>query len=143
MNFVNCSKTPILCRECMNGWLVSLFKNTFFNRTFPVTVSDSFRFPACCFIKERTPAKTFFCEICKVFKKPFYITPPDDCFLCLPVILKSFSDHLFFRASLGNRLFHVQVEEFQPPDKLKSISQSLFKHLIRKRDVAIRRHSFT
>ena len=48
-----------------------LFKNTFFNRTFPVAASDSFRFPACSFIKKGTPAKTFFCEICKIFKNIF------------------------------------------------------------------------
>ena len=120
-----------------------LFKNTFFNRTFPVAASDSFGFPACSFIKKGTPVKTLFCEICKILRKSFYRTPPDDCFLCLPVILRSFSDHLYFRAPLGNSLFHVHVAEFQPPDKIKSISQALFKHLIRKRDVGIRRRSFT
>ena len=68
----------------------------------------------------------------------FYRTPPDDSFLCLPLILRSFSDHLFFGAPLGNSLSHVQ-----PPDKIKRISQVLFKHLIRKRYVAIRRRLFT
>ena len=48
------------------------FKNTFFNRTFPVAACDSFRFPACSFIKKGTPAKTFFCEICKIKKKKFF-----------------------------------------------------------------------
>ena len=50
---------------------VRLFKNTFFNRTFPVAASDSFRFPACSFIIKGTPAKTFFCEICQIFKNIF------------------------------------------------------------------------
>ena len=51
---------------------VRLFKNTFFNRTFPVAASDSFRFPACNFIKKETPAKMFICEFCKIFKNIFW-----------------------------------------------------------------------
>ena len=117
---------------------VCLFKNTFFNRTSPVATSDSFPFPACSFIKKRPPEKMLFCEICNIFRTSFYRTPPDDSFLCLPLILRSFSDHLFFGAPLGNSLSHVQ-----PPDKIKRISQVLFKHLIRKRYVAIRRRLFT
>ena len=50
---------------------VRLFKNTFFYSTSPVAASDSFRFLACSFIKKGTPAKTFFCEICKIFKNIF------------------------------------------------------------------------
>ena len=122
---------------------VRLFKNTFFNRTFPVAASDSFRFPPAAFLKKGLQQRRFSVRFAKFLRTSFYRTPPDDCFLCLPVILRSFSDHLFFRAPLGNSLFHVQVAEFQPPDKIKSISQALFKHLIRKRDVAIRRRSFT
>ena len=116
---------------------VSLFKKIFVNKTFPVAASDSFRFPACSFIKKGTPAKTFFCEICKVFKNIFLQITSGW------LLLRSFSDYPFFRAPLRNSLFHVQVAEFQPPDKIKSISQALFKHLIRKGDVAIRRLLFT
>ena len=126
----------------MNGWL-RLFMDTFFNRTFPVAASDSFRFPACSFFKKGIPARRFSVRFAKFLRTSFYRTLPDDCFFCLPVILRSFSDHLFFRAPLENSLFHVQVAEFQPPDKIKSISQALFKHVIRKRDVATRRRSFT
>ena len=122
---------------------VRLFKNTFFNRTFPVAASDSFRFPPAALLKKGLQQRRFSVRFAKFLRTSFYKTPPDDCFLCLPVILRSFSDHLFFRAPLGNSLFHVQVAEFQPPDKIKSISQVLFKHLIRKRDVAIQRCSFT
>ena len=46
---------------------VHLFKNNFFYRTSPVAASDIFKFPACCFIRKGTPAKTFFCEFCKNF----------------------------------------------------------------------------
>ena len=120
-----------------------LFKNTFFNRTFPVAASDSFRFPPAAFLKKGLQQKRFSVRLAKFLRTSFYKTPPNDCFLCLPVILRSFSDHKLFRVPLGNSLFHVQVAEFQPPDITKSISQALFKHLIRKRGVAIRRRSFT
>ena len=92
--------------------------------------------------KKGLQQRRFYVRFAKFLRLSFDRTPLDDCFLCLPVILRSFSDHLFFRAPLGNSLFYV-VAEFQPPGKLKSISQALFKHLIRKRDVAIRRRSFT
>ena len=38
----------------------------------PVAASDSFRFPACNFIKRKTPAKMFFSEFCKTFKNIFW-----------------------------------------------------------------------
>ena len=83
-------------------------------------------------LKRGLQQRRFSVRFAKLLRTSFYRTPPDDCFLCLPVILRSFSDHLFFRAALGNSLFHIQVAEFQPPDKIRSISQALFKHLIRK-----------
>ena len=56
----------------------------------------------------------------KFLRTSFYGTLSDDCSLCLPVILRNFSDHPFYRALLGNCLFHVQVAEFQPPDTVKN-----------------------
>ena len=47
-----------------------LYTNTFFYRTSPVAASDSFRFPACIFIKKETPGKMFFCEY--LFKNIFW-----------------------------------------------------------------------
>ena len=41
-------------------------------------------------------------------------------------ILRSFSEHLFYRGTLGNYLFHVQVAEFQPPDTVKNYLTSDF-----------------
>ena len=41
-------------------------------------------------------------------------------------ILRSFSEHLFNRAPLGNCLFRVQVGEFQPPDTVKNYFISTF-----------------
>ena len=106
--------------------IVRLFKNNFFNRLPPVAASDSFRFSACSFIKKGLQQRRFSVRLKKFLRTSFYRIPPDDCFLCLPAIWRSFSDALFFRAPLGNSLFHLQVAEFQPPDKIKSISQVLF-----------------
>ena len=142
---MNCSKK--ICVEYVwttgSETLVRLFKNTFFNRTFPMAASDSFRFPPAALLRNGLQQRRFSVRFAKFLGTSFYRTPPDDCFLCLPVLLRRFSDRVFFTAPPGNSLFHVQVAEFQPPDKIKSISQSLFKHLIRKRDVAIPRRSFT
>ena len=93
--------------------------------------------------KKELQQRRFSMRFAKFLRTSFYGKPPDYYFLCLPVISRSFSGHLFLKAPLGNSLFHVQAAEFQPPDKIKSISQVLFKHLIRKQDVAIRRRSFT
>ena len=41
-------------------------------------------------------------------------------------ILENFLEHLFYRAPLGNCLFHVQVAEFQPPDAVKKYFTSTF-----------------
>ena len=121
---------------------VRLFKNTFFNRTFPVAASDSFRFPPAALLKKGLQQRRFSVRFAKFLRTSFYRTPPDDCFLCLHVIL-SFSGHQFYRAPLGNCLIHVEVAEFQPPDTIKSISQVLFKEFTQKRNVAMRRCSFT
>ena len=77
VNFVNYSKTSILCRGSMDDWFsntsVRFFKNTSFYRTSPEAASDSYRFPACNFIKKETPAKTFFCEFCKIYRNVFWL----------------------------------------------------------------------
>ena len=108
---------------------VRLFENTFFNGTFPVAASDSFRFPPAALFKKGLQQRRFSVRFAKVLRTSFYKTPPDDCFLCLPVILRSFSDHPFFRAPLGNSLFHVQVAEFQQPDKIKKYFTRAFQAL--------------
>ena len=41
-------------------------------------------------------------------------------------ILRSFSEHLFHRAPLGNCLFHVEVAEFQSPGTSKRYFTSVF-----------------
>ena len=37
-----------------------------------MAASDSFKFSACNLIKKETPAKTFFCEFCKIIKNMFW-----------------------------------------------------------------------
>ena len=132
----------------MHEWLVlkhqcTLLRTPFLTEHFQWLLVIVSGFQPAALLKKGLQQRRFSVRFAKFLRTSFYRTPPDDCFLCLPVILRSFSDHLFFRAPLRNSLFHVQVAEFQPPDKIKSISQALFKHLIRKRDVAIRRRSFT
>ena len=101
-----------------------------------------FRFPACNFIKKETPAKMLFCYFCKMFKNIFSFdrTPPGDCFLCLSV---NFNFHFFYKAPLGNWLFHTQVAELQPLDAVKNYFIGAFQVFIQERKVAIWRHSFT
>ena len=127
----------VLKHQC--AFLVTPFLTEHF-QWLRLTVSG---FQPAALLKKGLLQRRFYARFAKFLKTSFYKTPPDDCFLCLLVILRSFQITHFFREPLGNCFFHVQVAEFQPPDKIKSISQALFKHLIRKRDVAIRRRSFT
>ena len=123
----------------MNGWFsetpVRLFKNTYIiYRTSPVAASDSFRFPACNFIKKKTPAKMFICEFCKIFKNVFrqkHLRMTASCIYLW--ILRSFSDHLFYKPPLGNRLFHLQVAESQPPHAVKKYFRCAFQAFYTKR----------
>ena len=130
---------------------VPLFKNTFFCRTSPVAAaSESFRFPACSFIKKETRGKMFICEFCKIFKNIFlsehlrmtasYVY----LWIFSEVYLWSFSNHLFYRAYMGNCLFHLQVAEFQLPHTVNKYFtwRVLFRNFIQEEvGVAIRRRS--
>ena len=82
----------------------------------------------------------FFCEICEIFKNSFFCgTSP----VAASDSLRSFSEQLFYGAPLGNCLFHTQVPEFQPADRVKIISQVLFKHFMKGWEVATPKRSFT
>ena len=48
-------------------------------------------------------------------------------------ILRSFSEHFFYRATLGNCLFHVKVTECQPPDTVKNYFTGAFQAFTRTR----------
>ena len=124
----------------MYEWLVlkhqcAFLRTPFLTEHFQWLLLTVSGFQPAALLKKGLQQRRFSVRFAKFLRTSFYKTPPDDCFLCLPVILRSFSDHLFYRAPLGNCLFHVQVAEFQPPDTIKSISQVLFKHFIQKRDV--------
>ena len=125
--------------ECV---LQKSFFNNVFNRTPPVAASDSFKFPACNFTKKETPAKIFFCEFWEIFKNTFLTENRVTARVYL-LILRSFSPNLFYRATPGNCLFHVQVTGFQPDIQLKTTSQILFKHFLQGRAVTTWRRSFT
>ena len=70
--FYELFKTPILWRIyeqlVLKHRCIFLITSVFY-RTSPLAASDSFRYPACNFIKKESPAKMFFCEFCKVFKE--------------------------------------------------------------------------
>ena len=120
-------RTATLLKRCSCEIYV-IFKNHLFYWTSPVAASDSFRFPACNFIKKETPAKMFICEFCKIFKNIFWQNTSG--WLLLKFICEfwevfqnsSFTEHLFFR----NCSLHVQVAEFQPADTVKNYFTGAF-----------------
>ena len=75
--FCELFKTPILWRIyeqlVLKHRCIFLITSVFY-RTSPLAASDSFRYPACNFIKKESPAKMFFCEFCKVFKEHLWET---------------------------------------------------------------------
>ena len=76
-------------------------------------------------------AKMFICEFCKIFKNIFRQNTSGWLHLW---ILRSFPDHFFYRAPLGNCLFHAQVAGFQPQDTIRSISQVFFNYFIQEQE---------
>ena len=51
---------------------------------------------------------------------------------CVYQSILSCSDHLFYRAPLGNCLFHKQVAGFQPPDTGKKVFHKCFSSILYK-----------
>ena len=97
-----------------------------FYKTSPVTTSDSFRFPAGTLSKKRHRQGCFSVNFAKFLRTSLDRTPLGECFLCLSVNFEKFSEHLFYRALLGNYLFNVQVAEFQRPDTVKNYFAGAF-----------------
>ena len=116
VNFENYSKTPIFCVEDL--WTagsekpVRLLRTLFFTEHLQWLLLTVPVFQPTALLKKGLQQRCFSVRFAKFLRTSFYWTPPDDCFLCLPVILRSFSDHLFYRAPLGNCLIYVQVAEF-------------------------------
>ena len=79
-------KTPTQVISC------EIFRSILFYGTSPVAASKGFRFPACNFIKRKTPDKMLFCEFSKISKTIFFFDrpPPDDYFLCLSFNFETF-----------------------------------------------------
>ena len=126
-------RTPFV--QNSSGWL---FLSLFY-WTSPVIASDSFRFPACNFIKE-IPAKTFFCEFCKIFNKIFWQNTSG--WLLLKFV-SEFWD-LFQNTSITEHLWEIayfkyKLQNFNQQIERATNSQVLFKHFKQKREVAIQR----
>ena len=70
----------------------------------------------------------FFCEFFKIFRKIFPLnrTPPDDCSLCLSMNFEKFFRTLLLLSTCGRLLFHVQEDEFEPPDTVKNYFTGAF-----------------
>ena len=83
-----------------------------------MAASDSFRFPACNFIK-RDSGKDNFLSVLQIFKNIFWQNTSRCLLLLFICEFWICSDRPFYRAPLGNWLFHVQVAGFQPPDAVK------------------------
>ena len=130
-------RTPFV--QNSSGWLFL----TLFYWTSPVIASDSFMFPACNFIKE-IPAKTVFCEFCKIFNNVFWQNTSG--WLLLKFV-SEFWD-LFQNTSITEHLWEIayfkyKLQNFNQQIERTTNSQVLFKYFKQKREVAIRRLSLT
>ena len=125
--------------------ICEIFKNTLFYWTSPVATSDSFRFPACNFIKKEIPAKMFFCEFCKIFKNMIFwqntsgwLLLKFNCEFWEVFQNTSFIEHLWETA-----YFTYKLQNFNQQILWKTISHKLFKHFIQEQEEAIWRRSST
>ena len=95
------------CKTC------DIFKNTLFYWTSSAAASYSFRFPACNFIKKEIAVKMFFCEFCEKSTSGWLLLK----FICE---FWEVFQNIFYRPSLRNCLFYVQVAVIQPADRVKN-----------------------
>ena len=131
-NFLNYLRAPILQRTYERLVLkhqCSFIRTSFFKEHLQwllLTVSGS---SLQLYSLKETLAKMFICEFCKIFKNIFRQNTSGWLHLW---ILRSFPDHFFYRAPLGNCLFHAQVAGFQPQDTIrifhKCFSSILYKN---------------
>ena len=105
---------------------------SFFYRTSTVAASGSLRFPACTFIKRLWQKSSV--NFAKLQNEHLLDRTPLMTTSCIYLwILKSFSEHLFQRALLGNCLFNLEVAEFQSADIVKTYFIGAFQAYARKR----------
>ena len=92
-----------------------------------ISSSESFRYPACNFIKKEPPVKMFFCEFCKNFQNIFsFDRTPDDCFLCLSVNFEKFFRTLLLQSTSGKLLISCKSCRIEPPDTVKNYFTGTF-----------------
>ena len=122
----------IFRRLSLNGWFLNTSAPFSFHwRTSSVAPSDSFQVSGLqLYSLKETPANMFISEFCKIFMNIFRQNTSGWLYLW---ILRSFSDHLFYRAPLSkginylrNCLCHARVAVFQPPDTVKKYFTSAF-----------------
>ena len=127
--------------------ICEIFKNTLFNRTYPVGVSDSYRFLTWNFVKKEICAKIFFCEFWKIFKNILWQNT--FWWLLLKFICEFWEvlqniKHFFYRVLWETPYFMYKLQNFNQQIQLKTISQVvLFKHFMQERKVAFPRRAFT
>ena len=131
-------RTPILLKrdsptQVFSCKICQIFENILFYRPSPAAASASLMIPAATLLKKETPAKMFFCKFCNIFKNIFWPEHLQMTTSCVYLrILRSFSEHLSYRAPLRNCLFDVQFAEFQPPDTVKYYFTSAFQAFYRR-----------
>ena len=96
-----------------------IFKNTLFYWTYPVAVSDSFRFPACN-LKKKFPQRCFSVNFAKILRTTFWQNTSRWLFLKFICEFQVLQNIFFSRAPLRSSLFHAKVAEFQPADAVKN-----------------------
>ena len=136
MNFVNCSRTLILQKiyERLVLKHQSAFLGTpFIYRTSPVAPSDSFRFPACSFIKRENPTQTCFVKFAKFLRIYFDRAPPLDWILCLSVNFQKLSRSRLIQSTAGKLLIlctsqRISTTRYSKKVFLKCFSSILYKN---------------
>ena len=76
-------------------------------------------FQLAAFLKKGLQQRCFSVRFAKFLRTSFYRTPPDDCFLYLSVILRSFSDHLFLHHLWETAYFMNKFQNFNHQIKQK------------------------
>ena len=111
VNFVNYSRTCILCRRSRKGWFWNTTPFTEHFQWLLLTVSG---FQPATLLKKRLQQRRFSVNFAICFDK----TPPGEC-LCYLRILRSFSDRLFYRYRWETAYFMYKLQNFNHHIPLK------------------------
>ena len=110
--------TPTQVFSCK---IYEIFKNTFLTEHLQRLLLTVSGFQLVALLKKRLRQRCFPVNIRKCLRTSFDRMPASCVYLW---ILRSF--FRFYRAPMGNCLFHVQVAEFQPADTVKSYFTGAF-----------------